>query len=151
MWQALDKAGFETPFYQYCPTLDDVVQVYKDFQTSKREAYEIDIDGLVVSCDQRDWHDKLGWSQQRPNFNRAVKFYEKRFVTIIKDVEWDVGDSGRLSCVALIEPVNTGKVAMKRVNLHNMRYIREKGIKIGSKVTVYLAGLIIPQVDSVLD
>lgn len=114
---------------------------------------EIDVltDGVVVKLDDFKSRELLGYTNKFPRWAIAYKFEPEVFTTIVKDVEWNVGRSGKVTPTAILEPVDIGDVTVKRATLNNIDDINRKKVKIGSEVFVRRSNDVIPEILGVVD
>jgi DNA ligase (NAD+) len=103
-------------------------------------------DGKVARVDDIWEFDRLGFTSHHPRGAFALKEKQEGVVTELKDVVWQIGKSGVVSPVAILEPVMIGEATVSRATLHNLRYIKELGLEIGCQVEVIRSGEIIPRV-----
>ncbi|MDP3762932.1 MAG: NAD-dependent DNA ligase LigA, partial [bacterium] len=115
-----------------------------------REQLPYDIDGLVVQVNDNKIFQKLGVAGKAPRGSVAFKFSPKEATTRVKDIIVQVGRTGKLTPVGVLEPVEVGGVTISRASLHNEEEIRRLGLKIGDTVIVGRAGDVIPDVRKVL-
>jgi len=111
-------------------------------------AYEID--GVVVKVDDVNVQDDLGFVSREPRWATAFKFPALQQTTMVRDITINVGRTGTLNPLALLEPVNIGGVTVSRATLHNEDEISRKDIRVGDTVVVQRAGDVIPQIVQVL-
>lgn len=148
-WEALRylaTLGFPVnPANRRFETFDEVVDYCLSFAENPPDL-EYDIDGLVIKLDNMDVWDTLGYVGKDPRWAIAFKFGGEEAVTRLLDITVQVGRTGVLTPVAVLEPVQVSGVTVSRATLHNEDYIREKDIRIGDHVVVQRAGEVIPQV-----
>ncbi len=138
--------GFE------CPTdgrlCDNPAAVYAYFEemAAKRESMPFDIDGVVAKLDSLEAQAALGFTARAPRFAVALKFKAVQARTRLLGIEIQVGRTGALTPVAILEPVSVGGVTVSRATLHNEEEIAAKGLKINDIVLVQRAGDVIPEV-----
>ncbi|WP_045216844.1 NAD-dependent DNA ligase LigA [Desulfonatronovibrio magnus] len=122
------------------------IQNYYEKQLSQRQDYPFDIDGLVIKVNAISMQQHLGFTARSPRWAVAFKFPASQEFTRLKDIHIQVGRTGVLTPVALLDPVNVGGVMVARATLHNENEIRVKDLKIGDMVVVQRAGDVIPEV-----
>lgn len=142
----LDALGLKTnPHRTVVRTVEDMVDFIKEW-TENRAKLPYEIDGIVIKVDRFDQQRRLGTTAKSPRWAIAYKFPAEEAVTILHDIEVNVGRTGAVTPTALLEPVLLAGTTVKRASLHNEDLIREKDIRIGDHVVVKKAGDIIPEV-----
>lgn len=127
----------------------DSVQAMQDYHAEmaeKRDDLPFEIDGVVFKLDNLDAREKLGMRSNNPRWAVAYKFEPRRDTTTLKDVQVQVGRTGKLTPVAILEPVQLGGVEVRRASLHNQSEIDRRDIRIGDTVLVERAGDVIPHI-----
>jgi DNA ligase (NAD+) len=148
--QILKILGFkDNPYNQYCKDLKEVIAFHQKI-TKIRESLPYEIDGIVVTVNDNLLNEKLGVVGRTPRGSLAYKFPGKEATTKIKNIIVQVGRTGKLTPVAILEPVQVGGVTISRATLHNEDEIKRLGVKIGDTVIVQRAGDVIPDIVSVL-
>ena len=140
-------------------TADDVELVddietaidYRDRMQERREDLNYEIDGTVIKVNDRAQCEALGATSRSIRWAFAYKFPARAEVTTIKDIVVQVGRTGRLTPVALLDPVDVGGVTVSRATLHNPDEIESLGVNVGDTVRVKRAGDVIPQVAEVVE
>src|SRR5437763_14421955 len=158
-----ERCGFKTnPLTKLCHSVEELLAFHHSIE-EQRAKLDYDIDGVVYKVDRIDWQERLGFVSRTPRWGIAHKFPAEQAVTVLRDIEIQVGRTGSFTPVGKLEPVGVGGVIVQNVTLHNEDYIsgvgghgeqlREgRGIRIGDTVVIQRAGDVIPQVvDVVLD
>lgn len=141
-----ERWGFRiSPFLRSGLSIDEVINAFKDAE-SLRMSFPFDIDGVVVKVDSTELQGVLGTRQRSPRWAVACKFPPIEEHTILRDITVQVGRTGVLTPVAILEPVRVGGVTVSRATLHNMGEIERKGLLIGDTVVVRRQGDVIPAV-----
>ncbi|MFI5205991.1 MAG: NAD-dependent DNA ligase LigA, partial [Candidatus Paceibacterales bacterium] len=146
----LKEMGFKTNSHnRYCKSLDEVFSFYQHCQKI-RENLEYEIDGMVVIINNNSLFEKLGTVGKTPRGAIAFKFPQSQVTTILEDIKIQVGRTGAITPVAILQPVVLTGITISRATLHNEDEIKRLGIKIGDTVIVGRAGDVIPDVIKVL-
>jgi DNA ligase (NAD+) len=148
--QAFPKWGLRTnPHIQKCQSIDEVLEYYQEMN-EKRERLPYEIDGIVIKVDRLDLQMRLGEISRSPRWALAFKFEPKQETTKILDIRVQVGRTGALTPVAVMEPVKVGGVEVSRATLHNQDEIDKKDVRVGDTVIIQRAGDVIPEVVQVI-
>ncbi|MFC6786918.1 NAD-dependent DNA ligase LigA [Halobaculum halobium] len=124
---------------------------YRDRLAEEREGLNYEIDGVVIKVNDRTDREELGTKSRSYRWAFAYKFPARHEVTTVEDVVVQVGRTGRLTPVALLDPVDVGGVTVSRATLHNPEEIASLGVNVGDEVRVKRAGDVIPQVAEVVE
>ena len=131
-------------------SVDDVLG-YRDDLLAVRDDLEYETDGVVVKVDDFDARDVLGSTARHPRWAFAYKFPPRTGETIVRRIVVQVGRTGKLTPVALLDPVEVGGVTISRATLHNASIVAELGVTAGARVRIERAGDVIPEVEAVLE
>lgn len=148
--QLLAAFGFKTnPNNKSARSLDEVF-AFRDYWAEHREKLDYEIDGTVVIVNDNAVFDRAGIIGKAPRAAMAYKFSPREATTIVREIKVQVGRTGALTPVAVMDPVNVGGVTITHASLHNADEIGRLGLKIGDTVIISRAGDVIPQITRVL-
>ncbi|MBI4699871.1 MAG: NAD-dependent DNA ligase LigA [Deltaproteobacteria bacterium] len=148
-FELLRRLGFATPQI-YQGGLADALGVYRRYAEGLRAELDYEIDGLVVRVGRLDVQARLGELNRRPRGAVAFKFASPAEVTRVLEIRWDTGPSGRVTPVAVVEPVELAGATVQRASLHNAARVRSLGIGVGDEVLVSRRNDVIPYVEEVV-
>jgi DNA ligase (NAD+) len=149
--EAFDRWGLKTnPLNRKFSAFSELND-YRQKLIRQRGDLPYEIDGIVVKLDDLALQRELGARHRSPRWAMAWKFEPKREVTVIENIVVQVGTSGMLTPVALLQPVEVGGVTVSRATLHNEREVRHKDLRVGDKVRIERAGDVIPEVVKVIE
>jgi DNA ligase (NAD+) len=153
----LTGMGFVTPPTYTVSSVGDVIRIFEEYVAGKRDALDWDIDGLVVDVDDRDQREAMGSHNMRPNGARALKFPHAQRPSVLRDIRWQVGKSGRLTPVADFDTVNLAGANVSKASLHNLDYIGQLAgdagqqyLAEGDEILVARRNDVIPMIEAVI-
>ena len=142
----LGRFGFKiNPLVHLCKDINAVVDYFHVLQ-KQRHDLDYEIDGMVVKVNSFPLQKRLGSKARSPRWALACKFPASQATTRLLDVEFNVGRTGAITPVAILEPVSLEGVTVSRATLHNGDEIKRKGLRLGDRVLVQRAGDVIPEV-----
>ena len=142
----MEKLGFNVnPVKILCSNIEDVIKAIEKIGED-RENLSFGIDGAVVKIDNLEQREKLGTTFKVPKWAIAYKYPPEQKETILKDIVCQVGRTGAITPMAILEPVKVSGSTMSKTTLHNEDFIKEKDLKIGDTVIIQKAGDVIPEV-----
>ena len=142
----LKEIGFNiNPVIIKCNNITDVINAIKEIGNN-RENLNFGIDGAVVKVDNLNLREKIGTTFKTPKWAIAYKYPPEQKETILKDIVIQVGRTGAITPMAILEPVVVAGSKISKTTLHNEDFVREKNLKIGDKVIIQKAGDVIPEV-----
>jgi len=144
--KAMKNAGLRiNPLVKKVKNIEEVIDYCKKIE-KKREELDYEIDGAVVKVNSFEKQKELGETSKNPRWAISYKFAAKQSTTKLNDIVVQVGRTGALTPVAILEPVEVGGVTVSRATLHNFDELKRKDIRIGDYVLVERSGDVIPQV-----
>lgn len=146
----LQQEGLGIPNFWAAKDSTEVGQQWRAYQDVDRDNLDYDIDGLVVRLNCMEKQLALGDKDLRPKGAIAFKFDNETRESEIKDIVWQVGNSGRITPVAIIDPVTLVGATVTKASVYNMAYIKSLQLDIGAKVLVARANDVIPRIEEVI-
>ena len=142
----LVKEGFKVfPYFKICKTEEEVFSAIEEVE-SARKTLDVLTDGAVIKVDDAKVRDEMGFTDKFPRWAIAYKFEAEEVTTLLKEVVWQVGRTGKLTPLALLEPVELGGATVSRATLNNYGDILRKDVKVGSRVLVRRSNEVIPEI-----
>lgn len=144
--ELLQKMGFlVNPHRQLCPSLQSVDEYYQYWETARNNLPYM-TDGVVVKLNDYSLQKQLGFTQKFPRWAIALKYPAEEAPTAVKDIIVNVGRTGAVTPMAVMEPVQLAGTTVQRATLHNSDRVAELDIRVGDTVIIRKAGEIIPEV-----
>ena len=144
--QYLNKLGFNVnPVKILCNNIDEAIDAISKIGED-REKLSFGIDGAVIKVDNLDYREELGTTFKTPRWAIAYKYPPEQKETLLKDIICQVGRTGAITPMAILEPVKVAGSTISKTTLHNEDFIIEKDLKIGDRVIIQKAGDVIPEV-----
>jgi len=148
MFDWLESSGFIIPNWKLV-SIEDIIKLREKYQNEIRDNLDYEIDGLVIRINDRAVQLALGEKNHRPAGQIAFKFDAALAETIIRNIVWQVGDTGRLTPVAEFDVVELMGAKIKRASLYNLSYMIELGVVVGCAALIKRANDVIPRVEEV--
>lgn len=145
-FEFLRDNGFKVhPFLRVCNGIEGVMSAIKEIENN-RKTLDILTDGAVVKLNDVKMRDKLGSTDKFPHWAIAYKFEAEEITTILKDVIWQVGRTGKLTPLGILEPTELAGATVRKATLNNFGDLQRKGVKIGARVLVRRSNEVIPEI-----
>ena len=142
----LVEQGFKVfPYFRVCKSADEVVSAVAEIER-ERKTIDVLTDGAVIKVDDIVVRQDMGATDKFPRWAMAYKFEAEEITTIVEEVIWQVGRTGKLTPLARLQPVELGGVTVSRATLNNYGDIVRKKVKIGSRVLVRRSNEVIPEI-----
>lgn len=146
----LEKLGFNVnPVKIFCDTIDEAIEAINKIGDD-RESLSFGIDGAVIKVDDLHLREILGTNYKTPKWAIAYKYPPEQKETLLKDIICQVGRTGAITPMAILEPVRVAGSTISKTTLHNEDFIKEKDLMIGDRVIIQKAGDVIPEVVGVV-
>ena len=142
----LKENGFKV--YDYLAVCSSFSEIEKNIKIIEEKRKNIDFltDGVVIKVNDFSTREELGYTEKFPRFAMAFKFEAEEVTTILKDVIWQVGRTGKLTPLGLVEPVDLGGATVKKATLNNYGDVLRKNVKIGSRILIRRSNEVIPEI-----
>ena len=142
----LKKLGFNVnPVRKKCTTMEQVIKEIEKIGEN-REKLSFGIDGAVIKVDNLQLREEIGTTFKVPKWAIAYKYPPEQKATLLKDITFQVGRTGAITPMAILEPIKVAGSTISKTTLHNEDFIKEKDLKIGDTVLIQKAGDVIPEV-----
>ena len=147
----LKEQGFMTGgFFTIAHSIEEIYQIVESVGKT-RDKLNFLIDGMVIKINSTKVRDDLGYTEKTPRWAVAYKFEAEETSTILRDITWQVGRTGKITPVAELEPTDLCGVTIKRATLNNFNDINRKKVKLGDKVFIRRSNDVIPEILSVAE
>ena len=148
--QYIYELGFrQPPERAVCQNIEEIDSIYKQM-VQDRDSYAMMLDGMVIKVDEISSQIDMGYTVKVPRWAVAYKFPAIEKITTVKDIVLQVGRTGAVTPVAIVEPTDIDGVVVERATLHNFDEIDRKDIRLGDKVIILRSGDVIPKIIKVL-
>ena len=142
----LKREGFKVfPYFKVCKNGEEVLSAVKEIEVERRNI-DVLTDGAVIKVDDPIVREEMGFTDKFPRWAMAYKFEAEEVTTLLKEVIWQVGRTGKLTPLALLEPVDLGGATVSRATLNNYGDIERKKVKLRSRVLVRRSNEVIPEI-----
>ena len=146
MHEFLIENGFQTGnYFKMCKDVQDIIHCINEVDVVKRDL-DVMIDGMVIKINNVEQRKEIGWTAKFPKWALAYKFEAQEATTILKEVTWQVGRSGRVTPIAELEPVELAGATIKRATLNNVDDIKRKGVFEKARVFIRRSNEVIPEI-----
>ena len=138
--------GFKTAgFFKVCNNYKEIVETIKLVEKTKHQL-DILIDRIVIKLNEIDKREEFGHTSKFPKWAIAYKFEPEEVSTVLNDVVWQVGRTGKITPIGIVSPVKLAWATVSKATLNNMNDIEKKGVKIGSRVFIRRSNEVIPEI-----
>ena len=140
------REGFRVfPYFRVCRTEEEVLAAIDEVEVGRR-TIDVLTDGAVVKVNDPAVREAMGYTDKFPRWAMAFKFEAEEVTTTVNDIVWQVGRTGKLTPLALLEPVELAGVTVRKATLNNYGDILRKDVKIGSRVLIRRSNEVIPEI-----
>ncbi len=145
-FEFLKEQGFKVfPFLRLCKTEEEVFAAVDEIE-AERKRLDVLTDGAVIKLNPTAQREVIGYTDKFPRWAMAYKFEAEESETTVKDVIWQVGRTGKLTPLAIVEPVELAGATVQKATLNNYGDLTRKDVKIGSKVLIRRSNEVIPEI-----
>lgn len=150
-FEFLKENGFKVyPFLRVCKTAEEVFSAIEEIEV-ERKRIDVLTDGAVIKTDDVAPREDIGYTDKFPRWAIAYKFEAEEAETIVKEVRWQVGRTGKLTPLAEVEPVDLGGATVRKATLNNLGDIKKKKVRVNSRVLIRRSNEVIPEILSSID
>ena len=145
-FEFLRENGFKVyPFLRVCSTEEEVIAAIEEIEV-ERKTIDVLTDGAVIKLDDAGVRESIGYTDKFPRWAMAYKFEAEEAETVIREVRWQVGRTGKLTPLAEVEPVDLGGVTVRKATLNNFGDLKRKDVKVNSRVLIRRSNEVIPEI-----
>ena len=142
----LQEQGFKVfPYFRLCGGVEETLAAVREIEI-QRKTLDVLTDGAVIKVNDAAVREEMGFTDKFPRWAMAYKFEAEEITTLLKDVIWQVGRTGKLTPLAILQPVELGGATVSKATLNNYGDIVRKDVKIGSRVLVRRSNEVIPEI-----
>ena len=145
-FEFLKNEGFKVyPFVKLCRTEQEVFDAIEQIEV-ERKSIDVLTDGAVVKLNDTTVRENIGYTDKFPRWAVAYKFEAEESITTVREIRWQVGRTGKLTPLAIVEPVELAGATVQRATLNNFGDLTRKDVKVGSKVLIRRSNEVIPEI-----
>ena len=145
-FEFLREQGFKVfPFVRICRTFGEVIAAVEEIEV-ERKNLDVLTDGAVIKLNNASVRESIGYTDKFPRWAIAYKFEAEETETTVKEIRWQVGRTGKLTPLAVVEPVELAGATVRRATLNNFGDLTRKDVKVGSKVMIRRSNEVIPEI-----
>lgn len=145
-FEFLKENGFKVfPFLRVCKSEEEAKAAIEEIEI-ERKNIDVLTDGAVIKLNDCAAREGMGYTDKFPRWAMAYKFEAEESVTTVKEVKWQVGRTGKLTPLAIVEPVDLGGATVRKATLNNFGDVIRKDVKVGSKVLIRRSNEVIPEI-----
>ena len=145
-FEFLKNEGFKVyPFTRLCKTEQEVYDALEHIEI-ERKSIDVLTDGAVIKLNDTTVRENIGYTDKFPRWAVAYKFEAEESITTVKEIRWQVGRTGKLTPLAIVEPVDLAGATVQRATLNNFGDLTRKDVKVGSKVLIRRSNEVIPEI-----
>lgn len=145
-FEFLKKQGFKVfAFLRVCKSADEVKAAIEEIEVG-RKSLDVLTDGAVIKLNPTSEREGLGYTDKFPRWAMAYKFEAEESETLVKEIKWQVGRTGKLTPLAIVEPVELAGATVRKATLNNFGDLTRKDVKVGSRVLIRRSNEVIPEI-----
>ncbi len=147
----LKREGFKTyPFFKVCKTLEEVQDAVDEIEVERRKIDYL-TDGAVIKVNEAAVREEMGYTDKFPRWAMAYKFEAEEAETVVREILWQIGRTGKLTPLAKVDPVELAGATVRRATLNNFGDITRKHVRVGAKVLIRRSNEVIPEILGAFD